>query len=221
MKHFFDNYDEQYISLLAMRRTIPDLYKTYKRMNAGMRADFVKTNEFMSFFEHKSACSGCSSVCCAKGPCGYSANDFDFFEKYAFEKLSECINNSRAAINVHVGGGLWTDKPNPAYSLTARTKKGSIINFTSPKGECEHLTPSGCAHTIDFRPTMAVLFVNNQKRGCRNIMDTHHDTRQWLHPQRQEVLHKLAKHFYDSNEPFKKNFEKTVDQERDMSLGIY
>lgn len=221
MKYFFDNFDERYLSLKAMRKSIPELAKIYGRMDSKMRAAFVKSDEFKTFFEHKSECGGCKDSCCAKGPCGHSANDFDFFEEYSFEKLRERIDAGKTSINVHVGKGIWTDAPEPAFTLSARADKGSLVNFQLPQGKCSMLTPDGCAYTFDERPTIAILFANTKKRGCRNMMDMRYDSNQWMLTQRQDVLQRLVKHFYDSNEPFKKNFLKTVDKERDMSLGIF
>ena len=173
-------------------RGIPELATKYKKMDSKMRKEYVKSDEFKGFFESTQICGGCKNTCCAIAPCSYSANDFDFSEKFAFEKLREHIDMGKTSIHA-----VRNMHHKLEFQLSARTEGTPIVVRGVQHGECSQLTADGCAYTFDHRPTLAVLVIPKGEPWvlCNSIIDKKYNRAQWLKPARQTILHKLYRHF--------------------------
>lgn len=198
----------------AMRSYAPDFAMVYERLDPKMRQDYVNSDLFKSYFEHTDTCAGCKTSCCEQTPCGHSANDFDFAGGHSLKVIKEHLDLGKTSINVHVGGGLWTNAPKLGVTLSARAEGAPIVTFGKPSGKCSQLTPDGCAYTFDERPTLAILFKKTRRHGCRNLADMRYDSNQWVTQQRQAVLSQLLHHFYDAKKPLKEGFRDVVEEAR-------
>jgi len=184
MRNFFENFDENYLSIPKMRQHVPELARIYEAMNSTERKKFVKTEDFQNFFKNPTVCTGCGGACCTKSVCEYAVNDF---EDFTLPKLREFVDKGKTMILLREDLEL--------IQLIARPKDSPVVGSASVlSGACEQHGANGCAYSYDERPTGGALVVPGEPchKGCHDILDIRYHYGQWFTKSREKPLADLA-----------------------------
>ncbi len=144
--------------------------------------------------ENKSICATCGGRCCKKSGCGYMVKDIKSFK---FADLKALIDEGNISIKACMkfrygpdGNVKYTDK---VLVLKARSVDKSEVDLFSASSQCKMLTPTGCAYSLEERPSLGGLLIPKPNMGCFPAFDAKEVVEEWA--EHQDVLRKLVKHY--------------------------
>ncbi|MBE6155673.1 MAG: hypothetical protein E7164_02825 [Firmicutes bacterium] len=140
--------------------------------------------------ENKELCKACGGLCCKKGGCQYSVDDFESLKfEYLYNKLQEGYISIVCALNFQVIKG----KPvvNPILYVKARNVNRPIIDLLSMRTKCSALTEEGCLYDYEHRPSGGVNLVPKKNGQCYHEKSPMEYITMWK--PYQTILRKLVK----------------------------
>ena len=143
-------------------------------------------------YENKELCSKCGGICCKKGGCLYSPNDFTNLKiDYLIDKLS----NGYISISSYQDFHLINKKLlcNPMLYLRTRNINRPIIDLISLPSKCSALRDNGCLYDIDNRPSGGVNLIPMANNGCYPDKNPFEFVLMWQ--PYQDILRKIVKRF--------------------------
>lgn len=144
----------------------------------------------MEKIENTDICKKCGSYCCKKSGCDYFVEDFENMKIDVLEQiLIEGNVSIVAALDFKkINGKLIC---NPILYLRERNINREVVDLLSMKTPCASLTPTGCIHTYEKRPSGGKYLVPKENMECYSEVNRLEKLKEW--EKYQNTLARLVK----------------------------